>query len=304
MSKFYLAMYTINLKINRKILPLGKIPVDGKDLSFRDICENIFKEGEFIHDSIKVNKVKEESDDKTFFHCQLELAEYGNERGLYDSEKDIEKDKIKELDKVLEPFFFMFALPSEDDCNKGFLVIEKKKSKPIMGHFRKMFNEKLKEFNNELRIYIEPHNPLELEDIINEGIVSEYTFSIYENDYNKFEDKTPSKIKISLPSLRRVHPTDVDKSKIISRIEKILSHFNRDTKINMKVKHSDNQEVLLDIDNIFNYNTFYLDISEEIETSKNNPTYESMIEVCKKYIKSNFSYYLNQENKTLLESLG
>ena len=72
----------------------------------------------------------------------------------------------------------------------------------------------------------------------------------------------------------------------------------------MKVKHSDNQEVLLDIDNIFNYNTFYLDISEEIETSKNNPTYESMIEVCKKYIKSNFSYYLNQENKTLLESLG
>ena len=304
MSKFYLAMYTINLKINRKILPLGKIPVDGKDLSFRDICENIFKEGEFIHDSIKVNKVKEESDDKTFFHCQLELAEYGNERGLYDSEKDIEKDKIKELDKVLEPFFFMFALPSEDDCNKGFLVIEKKKSKPIMSHFRKMFNEKLKEFNNELRIYIEPHNPLELEDIINEGIVSEYTFSIYENDYNKFEDKTPSKIKISLPSLRRVHPTDVDKRKIIIRIEKILSHFNRDTKINMKVKHSDNQEVLLDIDNIFNYNTFYLDISEEIETSKNNPTYESMIEVCKKYIKSNFSYYLNQENKSLLESLG
>ena len=35
----------------------------------------------------------------------------------------------------------------------------------------------------------------------------------------------------------------------------------------MKVKHSDNQEVLLDIDNIFNYNTFYLDISEEIETT-------------------------------------
>lgn len=196
----------------------------------------------------------------------------------------------------------MFALPSKNDYNKGFLVIEKKKSKPIMSHFREMFNEKLKEFNNELRIFIRPHNPLELEDIINEGIVSEYSFSIYENDYNKFEDKNSAQIKISLPSLRRVHPTDVDKSKIISRIEKFLSYFNRDTKINMKVKHSDNQEVLLDIEDIFNYRTFYLDISEEIETSKNNPTYESMIEVCKKYIKSNFSYYLNQENKSLLES--
>lgn len=302
MTKFYLAMYTVELKINKKIVPLGKIPVNKGYLSFRDICENIFKEGNFIHDSIKVNKIKEESDDKTFFHCQLELAEYGNERGLYDSEKDIEKDKIKELDKVLEPFFLMFALPSKNDYNKGFLVIEKKKSKPIMSHFREMFNEKLKEFNNELRIFIRPHNPLELEDIINEGIVSEYSFSIYENDYNKFEDKNSAQIKISLPSLRRVHPTDVDKSKIISRIEKFLSYFNRDTKINMKVKHSDNQEVLLDIEDIFNYRTFYLDISEEIETSKNNPTYESMIEVCKKYIKSNFSYYLNQENKSLLES--
>ena len=61
MSKFYLAMYTINLKINRKILPLGKIPVDGKDLSFRDICENIFKEGEFIHDSISFLRLQTRS---------------------------------------------------------------------------------------------------------------------------------------------------------------------------------------------------------------------------------------------------
>lgn len=301
-------MYNIDLKLNGKKLALDRIPVNkeyresnSKYLSFKNICEKIFDMNNgFIHDGLRVEEVKTE-DDEDYFHCQLGLAEWGNERGLYDAKHNIERDPLQQLDKVLEPFFCMFSIPLEKGNDKAFLVIEKKKSKPIMKSFREMFNDKIKEFNEELRIHIVPHNPLELEDIVNDGIVSEYYFSIYENDEDKFEDKELSLIKISIPSLERIHPTDVNKNKVVSRIKNFLKKFDPDTKIKMKVKHSENQEVSLDIDNIFNYDTFYLDITKEIETSKDNPTYDSMVGVCKKYIKSNFSYYVDQEQTTLLE---
>ena len=228
-------------------------------------------------------------------------AENGDERGLYDAKNNVEREPLQQLDKVLEPFFFMFSIPLERGNYKAFLAIEKKKSKPIMYTFREMFNQKIKLFNENLRIYITPHNPLELEDIVNEGIVSEYYFTIYENDKNRFEDRELSQVKITLPSLKKLHPTEIHKQNVVDRIKKLLKNFDPDTKINMKVKHSGDQEVSLDIDDIFNYNTFYLEITKEIETFKDNPTYDSMIIVCKKYIKSNFSYYVDKEQTTLLE---
>ena len=310
MTNFYLAMYNFKIKINKgEYLALDKIPVEekyrkpnrSKYISFKDICNIIFKEGEFSSEDLKVCEIKKEETEKEFYHAKLGLAEYGNKRGLHDGENDIEKEPLGELDKVLEPFFFMFCAPLEENNKNGFFVIEKKKSKPIINVFRLMLNNKLRELNDELRIEFIPHTPNELDDVVNEGIVNEYIFTIYENESDDYDDENLSTIKIMMPALKRVHPNEVNKQKVIGRIKKVISDYNPDNKFKMKVSHSDNQEATLDIDDIFNYNAFYLKINKDIETSKDNPTYDSMVEASKKYIKSNFQYYIDKEDKSKLE---
>ena len=166
MTNFYLAMYHFKIKINKgDYLKLNEIPVtekyrknDSKYISFHELCDIIFKENEnkFIHEDLKVCKVENSED--PFFHVSLGLAEYGNKRGVYDGEKDIELNPLKPKDKVLEPFFCMFCTPYDDNNKTGFFVIEKKKSKPIIDKFRKMFIKQLKEINEDLRIIFE--NPI------------------------------------------------------------------------------------------------------------------------------------------------
>lgn len=308
MTNFYLAMFNFKIKINKgDYLELDKIPVEekyrknkeSKFISFRDICHEIFKEGDFVSDSLKVCKLKKSQ--APFYHAKLGLAEYGNKRGLHDGENDVEKEPLEELDKVLEPFFFMFCTPTEDSNKKGFFVIEKKKSKPIINEFRKMLNNKLREFNDDLRIEFVPHTPNELDDVVNDGIVNEYIFTVYENESDNFDEENLSTIKIIMPALKRVHPNDVNKNNVLNRLKNFLRDINPDNKFKMKVNHSDNQEATLDIDNMFNHNALYLKVNSEITTVKDNPTYDSMVEVSKKYIKSNFQYYIDKEDKSKLE---
>ena len=308
MTNFYLAMYNFKIRINKEeYLELDKIPVEdkyrtnnqSKYISFKEVCQEIFKEGNFVSEDLKVCKVKESID--PFFHARLGLADYGNKRGLHDGENDIEKEPLDELDKVLEPFFFMFCTPYENNNKNGFFVIEKKKSKPIINAFRLMLNNKLRELNDGLRIDFIPHTPNELDDVVNEGIVNEYIFTIYENESDNFEEEQLSTIKIMMPALKKVHPNEVNKQSVIGRLKKFLNEHNLDDKFKMKVSHSDNQEATLDIDDIFNYNAFYLKINKDIMTSKDNPTYDSMIVASEKYIKSNFQYYIDKEDKSKLE---
>ena len=308
MTNFYLAMYNFKIKINKgEYLELGKIPVDdkyrknkdSKYISFNDICKIIFKDGDFVSDALKVCKLQKSED--PFFHAKLGLAEYGNKRGLHDGENDIEKEPLDELDKVLEPFFFMFCTPTEDNNENGFFVIEKKKSKPIINEFKKMLNNKLREINDEIRVEFLPHTPNELDDVVNDGIVNEYIFTVYENESDNFEEENLSTIKIMMPALKRVHPNEVNKKTVLNRLKNFLRDINPDNKFKMKVNHSDNQEATLDVDDIFNHNALYLKINSEITTVKDNPTYSSMVEVAEKYIKSNFKYYIDKENKSKLE---
>lgn len=307
MTNFYLAMYNFKIKINKgDYLVLDQIPVNeeyrkdngSKYLSFKEICNTIFKKGEFVSEDLKVCKVQKSED--PFFHAKLGLAEYGNKRGLHDGENDIEKEPLDELDKVLEPFFFMFCTPADNNEN-GFFVIEKKKSKPIINEFKKMLNNKLREFNDELRVEFLPHTPNELDDVVNDGIVNEYIFTVYENESDSFEEENLSTIKIMMPALKRVHPNEVNKKNVLNRLQNFLKDINPDNKFKMKVNHSDNQEATLDIDDIFNHNALYLKINGEITTVKDNPTYDSMVEVSKKYIKSNFKYYIDKEAASKLE---
>ena len=310
MTNFYLAMYNFKIKLNKgDYLELNKIPVieeyrrhtGSNYISFRDVCDIIFKENcnKFVSEDLKVCKLKESAD--PFYHAKVGLAEYGNKRGLHDGENDVEMEPLDELDKVLEPFFFMFCAPLKENNKNGFFVIEKKKSKPIINVFRLMLNNKLRELNDDLRIEFIPHTPNELDDVVNEGIVNEYIFTIYENESDNYDDENLSTIKIMMPALKKVHPNEVNKQKVISRIKKVISDCNPDNKFKMKVSHSDNQEATLDIDDIFNYNAFYLKINKDIKTSKDNPTYDSMVEVSTKYIKSNFQYYIDKEDKSKLE---
>lgn len=287
-------------------MKLNEIPVNeeyrknksSRFISFNEICKIIFQEGEFVSDDLKVCEIKPSSD--PFFHAKVGLAEYGNKRGVHDGENDIEKDPLNELDKVLEPFFFMFCTPSDYDEN-GFLVIEKKKSKPIINEFKKMLNNQLREFNDNLRIEFLPHNPNELDDVVNDGIVNEYIFTVHENATDNYDDEQLSNIKIMVPALKKLHPNEVNKNDVLSRVKNSLKGINPDNKFKMKIKHSDNQEATLDIDNIFNHNAFYLKINGEIDTKNDNPTYDSMIKVSEKYIKSNFQYFIDKEDKSKLE---
>lgn len=308
MTNFYLAMYNFKIKINKgEYLQLDKIPVgeeyrknkDSKYISFKDICKIIFKEKEFVSEYLEVCKIKESED--PFFHAKLGLAEYGNKRGLYDGENEIEMDPIEPNHKVLEPFFFMFCTPFENNNKNGFFVIEKKKSKPIIEKFNKMIFKQLKEINDELRIIFEPHVPHELNQVVTDGVVKEFVFTIYENEKDKFDEKKLSKIKLTMPALKKVSPIDVDETSIVNRAKNFVNNINLDNKFKMKVGHGDNQEVTLDIDDLLNPSGFYLRINEEIDTVNDNPKYDSMIEVSKKYIKSNFQYYVDKDDKTKLE---
>lgn len=309
MTNFYLAMYNFKIKINKgEYLSLDDIPVtekyqknDSKYISFKEICQIIFKEGEFSSEDLKVCEIKKEETEDEFYHAKLGLAEYGNKRGVHDGENDIEKEPLDEFDKVLEPFFFIFCTPYEDNNKQGFFVIEKKKSKPIIDKFNKMFISKLREINDELRIIFTPHVPNELEEVVTDGIVKEYIFTIYENEKDNYEDKNLSTIKIVMPALKKVNPIDVNKNDVINRIKRVITNFNPDNKFKMKVNHSDNQEATLDIDNMINHNALYLKVNGEITTVKDNPTYDSMVEVSKKYIKSNFQYYIDKDDKSKLE---
>ena len=310
MTNFYLAMYNFKIKINKgEYLSLDKIPVDEKyrknnefnHISFQDICNIIFKEGEFSSEDLKVCEIRNEESEDEFYHAKLGLAEYGNKRGVHDGENDIEKEPLDEFDKVLEPFFFMFCTPYENNNKQGFFVIEKKKSKPIIKKFNKMFISKLREINDQLRIIFTPHVPNELEQIVTDGIVKEYIFTIYENENDNYDDENLSTIKIVMPTLEKVNPIDVDENGVINRIRGIITNFNPDNKFKMKVTHGDNQEATLDIDDMFNHNAFYLKVNSEITTVKDNPTYDSMVKVSKKHIKSNFQYYIDKEDKSKLE---
>ena len=308
MTNFYLAMYNFKIKINKgEYLELDKIPVEenyrknngSKYISFKDICKIIFKEKEFVSEDLEVCKVEESED--PFFHAKLGLAEYGNKRGLYDGENEIEMDPIEQNHKVLEPFFFMFCMPSENNNKNGFFVIEKKKSKPIIKKFNKMIINQLKEINSELRIIFESHVPNELNQVVTDGIVKEFVFTIYENEKDKFDEKNLSKIKLTMPALKKISPIDVDENSVINRAKSFVNNINLDNKFKMKVGHGNNQEVTLDIEELFNPNVFYLRINEEITTVNDNPKYDSMVEVSKKYIKSNFQYYIDKEDKSKLE---
>ena len=307
MTNIYLAMYNFKIKINRgNDLELDKIPVDEKYrknnmseyVTFKDICNYIFNEGNFISETLKVCEVKPSND--PFFHAKLGLAEYGNKRGVYDGKNEIEKAPLDEFDKVLEPYFFMFCTPYGNNNEDGFFVIEIKKSKPIIKEFKKMLENHLREFNDELRVNFKQHIPNELKDVINEGIVNEYLFTIYENEKDKFDGKKLSTFKISMNVLEKIHPNEVDKN-IIEKLKNKFSDFICDDKFKMKVDYN-GQCTTLDINDMFNPKVFYLKIKDEdITKIKNNPTYDSMEKVSKKYIKSNFQYYINMENKSKLE---
>lgn len=306
MTNFYLAMYNFKIKINKgSYLELNKIPVEkeyrktenSKYLTFRDICEIIFEENKFLSEDLKVCAVKKS--EEPFFHAQLGLAEYGNKRGLHDAKNDVSLPPLESTDKVLEPFFFMFCTPFENNNINGFLVIEKKKSKPIIDRFNKMIVDKLKEINPQLRMIPIPHNPKELEDVVTDGVVKEYVFTIYENESDEFNEKTLTKIKVNAPVIEKISPIEVDKNKVFDKFKKVINFLN-DTKFQMKVSHSDNQEVTLDIDDMINHKVFHLKINDEISTVNDNPTYESMIKVGEKYTESNFDYYVRDSGESRL----
>ena len=195
----------------------------------------------------------------------------------------------------------MFCTPYENNNEDGFFVIERKKSKPIIQKFKKMLKDKLKEINDNLRIEFTPHVPNELSIIVNEGIISEYIFTIYENEEDKFKHEKLSTMKMTIREIEKKHPNNVDKQGLLDKVKQFIKDPRRiDNSFKMKVKHSDNQCATLDIDNMFNHKAFYLNITEDITTVHDNPTYDSMEETSKKYIKSNFEYYV-KNNKNILE---
>ena len=134
-----------------------------------------------------------------------------------------------------------------------------------------------------------------------DGIVKDYIFTIYENENDNFDEKKLTKMKFIMPAIEKVSPNDVEEGHIISRANKFLKNSLFDNKFQMKVAHGDKQEVTLDIEDLLNPKGFYLRINEEIDTVNDNPTYESMVKVSEKYIKSNFRYYVDKDDKSILE---
>ena len=299
-TKIYFAMYKFNIRyknkkrIEKNYMQFDSIKREDENLNLMDFFENIFPKNKFIYDNLRVTETLEINNEEHYISGLINLGEYGNVRNIYNKTDGEFKEKVEENDVVCEPFFFRMTIPP--DSNEGFLILEKKKSKPFTRSFFDCLKEKIKkEYNDFIRFDFIHVIPLEAEPLFNNSDVVEFIFVENEKNSQKFGNS-----QINFEKKKIIW--DVRKNKF--KLEDVKSeNFLTDLKTIFKnyvpyakVKQESKREMIVNLEDIFENKIFYLQLENIKWGDDKNPKYEYLNKLAEKYTKSNFSYCINKRS--------
>ena len=313
MTNISLAMYKFNIRVKKSrkkeenFLSFDQLNKNSNNYTVYDLLKTILTKNSFINDNLRITDVLEFNSDENYVSGLLYLGEYGNVRKRYDKETEKYKSDISKEDVICEPFFFIFSVPL--DSKFGFLILEKKKSKPIISSFfnglKERIDEKIKngKIPNEISFDFIPVVPKEIhKQVLEKGIIKEFIFLDNTENKESYGDKNIiSKSKRFTVNIKNSNLQPSTVSEIKEDIHEMFNIPKRFNTLKMKVIYGkQNKETTLDLSDLFE-GRIYLDITDEITLGNdNNPEYTSLKEVSIKYIKSNFSYYY--ENRSVLDN--
>lgn len=297
MPNVYFAMY--KFRIRRKhtaiqennYLTFDQIINEKVNLNFRNILRNIFVENSFINDNLRVTNQLDFDNDNGSFAGLLDLGEYGNLRKVFNREDENFAYEIDENKIVCDPFLFRFDIPF--DSTEGFLILEKKKSRPFTTTFFKTIKSKIKEdYEDCISIDVEHVIPLEAEPLFNGSEVLEFIFVNNEENPDPFGDNQVlvSRRKLVLD----VRNNDYRLSQVTEEgfINNLKQHLENHI-IFAKTKRPDNKISTVNLEDIYENKMFYLDITEELDWEDGNPQYESIKNLAEHYTLTNFHHEVN-----------
>lgn len=293
-------MYKFNIRyknkkrIEKNYLQFDSIKRADENLELIDFLKNIFPKNKFIYDNLRVTETLDINNEEHYISGLINLGEYGNVRNIYNKTNGEFKEKVEENDVVCEPFYFRITIPT--DSNEGFLILEKKKSKPFTKSFFDCLKEKIKnDYGDFIRfdfIHVIPH---EAEPLFNNSDIVEFIFIENEKNSQKFGD---SQINFE----KRKIIWDVRNNNI--KLEDVKSeNFLNDIKTKFKnhlpyakIKQQSKREIIVNLEDIYENKIFNL-LIENIEWGEDkNPKYDNLNKLAEKYTRSNFSYYINKRS--------
>lgn len=292
MTNIYFVMYNFRIrrkhtpKLEENYLTFDEIINEDLNLTFRDIIKDIFLENTFINDNLRVTNQLDFDDENGTYSGLLDLGEYGNLRKVFNREDDGWEDEIDENKIVCDPFLFRFDLPH--NLTEGFLVLEKKKSKPFTTTFFNSIEAKIKDdFNNCISVDRVHVIPLEAEPLFNNSDVLEFIFIKNEEDPEAFGD---NQVIVSKRKLvwdvknNNLNLNQVKEENYVNTLKQHMPNFE----IFAKTKWQDGKISTVNLEDIYENKMFYLDITEELDWENGNPQYERIKNLAEHYSSTNF----------------
>lgn len=293
MTNVYFSMYQFHIrrkhskKIEKNYLNFNKMSEE-EDLTLMDIFHKIYVENRFIHDKLRVTNQVDFNYENDSVSGLLNLGEYGNLRKVFNRDDEEWEDEIDENKIVCEPFFFRFCIPK--DTNLGFLILEKKKSKPFTGVFFDSIKLFIKEnFDGQFVFDFVPVIPCEAEPLFDNSDVVEFVYIKNEECNQKFDDNqvTVSKEKIIYDVRKNnLKLEQIRKKSFLNSIRKKYANFD----VFANIRQPNKKKSIVNLDDIFENKMVYLDISEKLDWEDGNPQYECLKNLAEHYTSTNFNH--------------
>ena len=297
--KVYFAMYKFNIrykkkhKLEKNYLKFNDIMHEGETLSLMDIFKEIFPKNKFIYDNLRVTETLDFDEINHFVSGLINLGEYGNVRNIYNKTDGEFKEKVEENDVVCEPFFFMLSIPPES--KEGFLILERKKSKPFTRSFFDCLKEKIeKEYGGFITFDFIHVIPKEAEPLFNNSSVVEFIFIESEKSSERFGDSQVNYVKRKIVWDVRTNDFSLEEVKSETFLNSMKSRFH-DYGLFAKIKYN-KREQIVNLDDIYHNKIFYLQLENLDWGNDKNPDYNYLKTLARNFTKSNFSYYINQRS--------
>lgn len=297
--KIYFAMYKFNIrykkkhKLEKNYLKFNDIKHDGETLTLMSIFKEIFPKNKFIYDNLRVTETLDFDEVNHFVSGLINLGEYGNVRNIYNKTDGEFKEKVEENDVVCEPFFFMLSIPPES--KEGFLILERKKSKPFTRSFFDCLKEKIeKEYGGFITFDFIHVIPKEAEPLFNNSSVVEFIFIESEKSSERFGDSQVNYAKRKIVWDVRTNNFSLEEVKSDTFLNSMKSRFH-DYGLFAKINYN-KREQIVNLNDIYHNKIFYLQLENLDWGDDKNPDYDYLKTLARNYTKSNFSYYINQRS--------
>ena len=259
------------------------------NLTLMTILREIFVENTFVHDNLRVTDQIHFNEEQNSLTGLLDLGEYGNLRKVFNRDDEEWQDEIDENKIVCDPFLFRIEMPL--DTNEGFIILEKKKSRPFTTTFFKCIKEKIKEnYGDCLSIDTAHVIPREAEPLFDNCEVLEFIFIRNQENEEPMGDNqfpfTKSKLILDVRN-NDFHLNHVQEEGFLTNLQSRLP----DSNIFAKLRRNDNKQTTVNLEDIYENKMLYLDITEELEWEDGNPEYNRIRQLAEHYTRTNYDYH-------------